>query len=121
MTVQVILNSLDILNICSGGLMPIAQLGLAAGSPVALDHVFLVVLVLVSPLVDWLWLYPRLIRATTAGVPGARERFYFVALVMQWGFAVCAIALWAARGRSWAALGLGVGTPLKLGIGLALA
>src|SRR5207247_186697 len=77
--------------------MPTAQLGLAIGSPVALDHVFLAVLVLVSPLVDWLWLYPRLIRATTAGVPGARARFYLAAFLTQWGFAVCAIALGGPR------------------------
>lgn len=91
------------------------------GSHVALDHVLLVVIAVVSPLVDWLWLYPLLKRATAASVPGARARFYLTAILTAWGLTICVIALWAARARPWAALGLGSGTPLRLTIGLALA
>lgn len=100
--------------------MPITR-ELALGPQVPLDHVFFVVLALVSPLIDYFWLYPRLTRATAAGVPGARPRFYLAGALTQWGLTAGALALWASRGRPWAALGLGSGSPLRLGLGLALA
>jgi len=94
---------------------------LTLASHVALDHALFVVIALVTPLVDWLWLYPRLKRALAAGVPGARSRFYLEGGLWSWGLTLCVLTLWASRGRPWAGLGLGLGTPLRLGIGLALA
>src|SRR5258707_2138283 len=93
----------------------------AADAPVALDHVFFVALALLSPLVDRVWLYPRFVRATQAGDPRARSRFYASGILTLWGLTACALALWAARGRDWSALRIGSGTPLRLGLGLALA
>ena len=52
---------------------------------------------------------------------GARGRLYRNILLPEWGFTACVIALWAAQGRSWSALRLGAGTPLRLGIGFAIA
>jgi membrane protease YdiL (CAAX protease family) len=93
----------------------------ATDAPVALDHVFFVALALLSPLVDRVWHYPRLVRATQAGHPRARSRFYVSGILTLWGLTACALALWIARGRGWSSLRLGSGTPLRLGLGLALA
>lgn len=87
----------------------------------ALDHVLFVLIALVSPAVDKLWLYPWLTRATEAGVAGARRRAYLVGILGQWIPLGVVLALWASRGRPFTALGLGLGSPLGLGIGLALA
>lgn len=97
------------------------ELALAIGPHVTLDHVLFVVLVFVAPLVDYFWTYPRLVRASAAGVPGARPRAYRAGILTQWGLTACLFALWAERGRPWAALGLALGSPLRLGIGLAVA
>src|SRR3954453_6903612 len=85
---------------------------------VALDHVLFVLIALVSPAVDKLWLYPWLTRATEAGVPGPRRRAYLVGILGQWIPMGLALALWASRGRSFTALGFGLGSPLRLGSGL---
>jgi uncharacterized protein len=90
-------------------------------SHVALDHVLFALLALVWPLVDWLWLYPLLSRAVAAGVPGARGRAYLVNMLTAWGLTACVIVLWMTHWRPWAALELGASTPLRLGIGFALA
>jgi hypothetical protein len=92
-----------------------------AGSHTLLDHVLLVLIVLVWPLAEWLFYYPRSVRAIRSGVVGARGRLYRNILLPEWGFTACVIALWAAQGRSWSALRLGAGTPLRLGIGLLIA
>ncbi len=85
-----------------------------------LDHILLVAICLASPLIDWLWLYPRLRRATAAGVAGARERGYFFTLATAWGLTACVIALWLAFGRPFDFLRLGIGHPRWTAIGLAL-
>ncbi len=91
------------------------------GSHVAVDHILFVVLCVVSPLLDWLWFYPRFRSAVAANEPGARPRFYIFALLYPWGATLCVVALWIVRGRAWAALNLSPSTPFRLGIGLALA
>lgn len=88
---------------------------------VALDHVLFVLIALVSPVVDKVWLYPWLTRATEAGVPGARARAYLIGILGQWIPVGVVLAFWASRGRPLTALGFGLGSPLRLGIGLALA
>ena len=92
-----------------------------AGAHVALDHVLFVLIVLVWPVAEWLFYYPRSVRAIKSGVARARGRLYRNILLPEWGFTACVIALWAAQGRSWSALRLGAGTPLRLGIGFAIA
>jgi membrane protease YdiL (CAAX protease family) len=89
------------------------------GSHTLLDHVLLVLITLVWPLAEWRWYYPLSVRAIAAGVPGARTRLYRNSVVPQWVFSACIIALWAYRGRPWAALLLGPSTPLRLGIAFA--
>jgi len=85
--------------------------------PTIPDHILLVMFALVWPLTEWLWFFPRSVRAINAGIPGARMRLYRNILLPEWGFTACVIALWAARGRPWSALMLGSTTPLRLGIG----
>ena len=87
----------------------------------ALDHILFAVICLGAPLIDWLWLYPRLRRATAAGVTGARERGYIQTILTAWGLTACVIALWIALGRPFDYLRLGIGYAVRAGIGLALA
>ena len=97
------------------------ELALAIGPQVLLDHLLFVFIVLVSPLIDYYWFYPRLRRETEAGVPGARSRAYTKGMLGQWGLTVVVLVLWASRGRPWPGLGLGAGSPLRLGLGFGLA
>ncbi len=86
-----------------------------------LDHILFVVICLASPLIDWLWLYPRLRRATAAGVVGARVRGYVLTMLTSWGLTACVLALWLAFGRPFDYLRLGIGNPPRAAIGFALA
>jgi len=90
-------------------------------APVPLDHLLFALIALASPLVDWLWLYPRFLRAAKAGVPGARRRLYLTGILWSWGLMAFVLALWASRGRPWGGIELGASTPLRLGIRRALA
>src|SRR5262245_24003631 len=102
--------------------MPLLHIvGHAVGPHAGLDHVLLIVVAVLLPLADWLWLYPRLVRASAAGVPGARWRFYAVGMLTLWGIAAVVAAFWAVRDRSWGAIGLGAGPWSRLGVGLGLA
>jgi len=87
----------------------------------AFDHILFVAICLASPLIDWLWLYPRLRRASAAGVAGARVRGYLLTILTAWGLTACVVALWLAFGRPFDYLRLGIGIPARTGIGLALA
>ena len=86
------------------------------GSHILIDHILLVMITLVWPVAEWRWYYPLSVRAIAAGVPGARARLYRNSVLPQWMFSACIVALWASRGRPWAALMLGASTPLRLGI-----
>lgn len=86
----------------------------------ALDHLLIAVIAVVSPLADWLWVYPALRAATAAGVPGARARFYRMGLLTQWGLTACVLALWAAKRRPWSGLSMGSGTGRGAAIGAAI-
>jgi CAAX protease family protein len=89
--------------------------------PVALDHVFLVLMVVVWPVAEYFYFYPRAVRGIKSGVTGARAGLYVYLLVALWGFTACLAGLWVARGRSWDLLRLGAGPPIRLGIGLTIA
>jgi membrane protease YdiL (CAAX protease family) len=91
------------------------------GPPTALDLALVILITVIWPLAEWLGYYPRSLRAIAAGVPGARARFYRNAILPQWAFTACVAALWAVRGRPWAALRIGWGTPLQTAVGGGLA
>jgi CAAX protease family protein len=83
-----------------------------------LDAAFFLFIALVSPLAD-LWFYPRLERASAAGVPGVRPRYYLAGAASLWLLAGCAIALAMRRHLPWSDLRLGVPSPLRMAIGAA--
>ena len=86
----------------------------------AFDHTLFVAICLASPLIDWLWLYPRLRRSTAAGVAGARVRGYVLTMLTAWGLTACVVALWLSFGRPFDYLRLGLGMPIRTEIGFAL-
>jgi len=86
----------------------------------AFDHALVPTLVLLLPIVDRVWLYPSLVRATRAEVPGARSRFYALGTLVEWAFAGSVLALWVADARPWSALRLGTPEPWRLATGLLL-
>jgi len=75
-------------------------------APGPFDIALFVALTLISALLDWRWLYPALERASAAGTPGVRVRFYSLGIAWEWVFTAAAIALWLAHGRPWSALWL---------------
>jgi membrane protease YdiL (CAAX protease family) len=89
--------------------------------PGVLDLALIILITVIWPLAEWLGYYPRSLRAIAAGVPGARARFYRNAILPSWAFTACVAALWAVRGRPWATLRIGSGTPLQMAIGGGLA
>ena len=101
--------------------LPFVQPRLMPTSYVLLDHLLFLVLAVVSPAADYFWLYPRLIRQTRAGVPGARRRAYTTSILMQWMLTLCVSVLWVQRRRPWSALWLGETSASRLAAGLALA
>jgi len=88
--------------------------------PLAADYLLLLFLLL-YPFLNWLWLWPRLVRATAAGVPGARAADYWGTIAIEWIFTVYVLAVWFVFGRSWDSLYVGHAPFLRLGLGLALA
>src|SRR5271154_1181024 len=100
-----------------GSFPPEVQEAFMIGSPMLLAHILLVMIVVVWPLSEWMWSYPRSVRQINAGVRGARLHLYRNILITQWGFTACVVVLWVARGRPWSALMLGSSTPLRLAIG----
>ena len=85
-----------------------------------LDHLLFAVIAVISPVVDRLWVYPRLKRATEAGAPGARSRFYLAGMLTQWMLTACVLALWVAQGRAWSGLWMGPSSAKGAAIGLGI-
>src|SRR5262245_42297408 len=84
-----------------------------------LDHIFIAI-ILVSSVIEWRWLWPRLLRAIASGNPGARLRYYRVGIIAEWLSMACILVAWMVQGRSWAVFRLGDAPPLRLGLGLLL-
>jgi len=82
-------------------------------APAPSDIALFVALTLISALLDWRWLYPALERASAAGTPGVRVRFYSLGIAWEWVFTAAVIALWLAHGRPWSALWLAPPTTLR--------
>ena len=84
------------------------------------DHLLFAIL-LVLPIVEWRWTWPRLLKRLASGAPKVRARFYRSVILGQWLITLCLLAFWGWRGRPWPWLLLGPSTPLRLGGGLAAA
>ena len=85
-----------------------------------LDYIALVAILLVEPVMSWLWYWPRCMRAIRERIPGTRARLYGVTIATLWVFTLYILALWIAEGRPWSALRLDSAGPLRLGIGALL-
>lgn len=83
-----------------------------------LDAAFFLFVAFLAPFAD-LWFYPRLQRASAAGVPGVRQRYYLLGAASLWLLAGCAIALALRRHLPWNDLRLGMPSALRLTIGAA--
>lgn len=88
--------------------------------PLAADCVVFAFL-LFGPFVEWLWLWPRLVRASAAGVRGARAAYYWGTIAVEWFLTLYVLALWVVFARPWDSLYLDRGPFLRLGSGLAFA
>ena len=88
--------------------------------PLAADYLVFAFF-LFGPFVDWFWLWPRVVRATAAGLPGARVAHYWATIVVEWIPALYLLALWAVFRRPWDDLYLGRSSLFRLGLGFAFA
>lgn len=88
--------------------------------PSGFDDAVLIVLV-AATLFEWLWFWPRCVRAIRARVNGARGRFYRGEIIALWAVTLCVLALWIASARPWSALWLGSAVPWRLCIGFFVA
>lgn len=85
-----------------------------------IDYVLLAVILLL-PLVEWLWYGPRCARAIRERVSGARGRLYRAEVIALWAVTLCILALWIAKARPWGLLQLGAISALRFGSGSLLA
>ncbi len=82
------------------------------------DHVVFALLLLL-PLIEWRWNWPRYLRRLAAGFSGARLRYYRNIIAGEWLLAVVLLAVWAMWRRPWSSLWLGSPSGWRLAGGLA--
>jgi membrane protease YdiL (CAAX protease family) len=90
--------------------------------PGRIDAAFAFLFVVVS-VIEQVYFWPRFRADADAERPRTRTRAYRVVIVGEWLFALAALAIWTANGRSWSALSLSLphGWRLVLGAMLVLA
>lgn len=87
--------------------------------PSLLDHLFFALL-LVAPLIEWRWNWPRLLARLAAGDSAARSRHYRGILAGEWLPTLALLAFWTWKARPWPALHLAGGTPWRIALAFAL-
>jgi len=81
-----------------------------------LDDVLFALLVVV-PLIEWKWTWPRYLARLKTGAPRVRAAFYGTVMIGEWVPAACLLGYWAAKARPWSGLMLaGTVTPFTMGI-----
>lgn len=90
------------------------------GNPRWFDDVVLAV-ILIGPIFEWLWYWPRFVRAIRARIPLARARFYRNIIIAKWVVTLYVLGLWIVTGRPFSATRLGLSSPLRLGAGFLIA
>lgn len=83
-----------------------------------IDHLFFALLLLI-PLVEWKWSWPRYLARLARDAENARFAYYRNLIAGEWIPTICLLAFWAFRNRPWSALRLAADSPLPLGLGLA--
>jgi len=91
-----------------------------AGSHHPIDH-FFVALLLLFPIVELGWTWPRFLARIAAGVPRARLNFYRSIIVEEWIALVVLLGYWAYAGRPLQSLLLAPVNPLRFAIGITVA
>lgn len=85
------------------------------------DHLLFALVVLITPALEWRWLYPRLRRDVAHGDPAVRRAYYRTGMLMSWGLTGLVLAWWIVSDRPWESLLLGMVTTVQLAIGCGLA
>lgn len=88
--------------------------------PSRVDLVFACLLIVVIPVAEHLYFWPRFRGEVTAGRPGARTRAYVRIAIGEWLFALIAIAIWMTHERLWSALSLSLPAGWRLAAGAVL-
>jgi membrane protease YdiL (CAAX protease family) len=89
-------------------------------TPAIFDHLLFVFLVL-APLVEWRWIWPRYLSKLAAGTPGVRLRYLRSIVIGEWLPVLALLAVWAANRRPWTSLLLAGGPAWRLAAGLVFA
>jgi uncharacterized protein len=85
-----------------------------------IDHLIFAVLLL-FPLVELRWTWPRYLARLAAGVPNARLNFYRSIMVEEWIATAVLIGYWAGTRRSLEWLLLFPASPVRFAVGMAVA
>jgi hypothetical protein len=80
------------------------------------DHAVFVLLLLL-PLVEWKWSWPRYLGRLAADPENARRDYYRRLMASEWIPTVVLLAAWVIMHRPWSALRLTDASPLLLGLG----
>ena len=91
-----------------------------AGTHRIFDHVLFAAL-LVIPIIEWRWMWPRFLARLASREARIRLRFYRAAILQTWLLTLCLLVFWIAQGRPWSRLLLGHPPFLRLAGGLAVA
>jgi hypothetical protein len=90
------------------------------GDHLPFDHLIFAILLLL-PIVEWRWTWPRHLARLAAGAPDARLNFYRSLLLEEWIATAALVAWWMGTGRPWRALLLIPSSPTRFAIGMAVA
>jgi uncharacterized protein len=82
------------------------------------DHVVFALL-LIAPLIEWRWSWPRYLRRLAAGDRGARKQHYYTLIFVQWLLTLTLATVWVRWDRPWADLMMNVSITVWTGVGLA--
>lgn len=81
------------------------------------DH-FVFAFLLVFPIIEWKWSWPRYLRRLAADPDSARRDYYRRLFLGEWIPTLALLAYWAIRHRPWSDLALAGDPPLRLVLGL---
>ncbi|HKN66918.1 MAG TPA: type II CAAX endopeptidase family protein [Gemmatimonadaceae bacterium] len=86
--------------------------------PALVDVVFVVVLVVLASIFEYVYFWPRFRADVAAGKPSARVSAYRRGVVGEWVFTIAAIAIWTTFARPWSAMRFVLPHGWRLGVGV---
>jgi membrane protease YdiL (CAAX protease family) len=87
--------------------------------PDLIDLAFVLLLLVVASVFEYVYFWPRFRADTAADKPGTRLRAYRRAVIGQWLFAIGAIAIWVWNERAWSAMRFSIPHGWGLAAGIA--